>query len=67
MTDGKNVQCGSCAHFGSDLPNEQLIQIRVNLDDSNEVVAGCDAPNNASVHLRVSTLGSCDAWTPVAA
>ncbi|MDG2031593.1 MAG: hypothetical protein P8J45_11375 [Phycisphaerales bacterium] len=67
MTDGKNVQCGSCAHFGNDLPNEQLIQIRVSLDDSNEVVAGCDAPNNVSVHLRVSALGSCDAWTPVAA
>lgn len=67
MTDSNNVQCGSCTHFGNDLPNEQLVQVRVNFSDSKEVVAGCDAPNNISVHLRVSALGSCDAWAPVAA
>lgn len=62
-----NGTCGSCAHFGQDLPSEQLVQIRVNLDDSRDIVAGCGAPNNASVHLRVSAIGSCDAWTPAAA
>lgn len=67
MADATNGQCGMCAHFGTDLPEEQLVQIRVNLDNSRTVVAGCDAPSNASVHLRVTALGSCDAWTPVAA
>ncbi len=65
MSDNK-AQCGSCAHFGSDLPEAQLVQVRVNLDAANEVIAGCDAPNNASVHLRVTALGSCDAWAPAA-
>ena len=67
MADSTNGQCGTCAHFGGDLPQETLVQIRVNLDNSSSVVAGCDAPNNANVHLRVTALGSCDSWTPVAA
>ena len=67
MTESTNEQCGTCAHFGSDLPQETLVQVRVNLDGSNSVVGGCDAPSNATVHLRVTALGSCDAWTPAAA
>lgn len=68
-TDMSNTsigQCGSCAHFGSELPQEQLVQVRVNLDAASEVIAGCDAPSNASLHLRVSALGSCDAYAPAA-
>ena len=67
MTESTNEQCGTCAHFGNDLPQETLVQVRVNLDGSSTVVGGCDAPNNASLHLRVTALGSCDAWAPVAA
>ena len=67
MADANNGQCGTCAHFGTDLPEEQLVQVRVNLDNSRDVVAGCDAPSNASVHLRVTAFGSCDAWAPAAA
>ena len=66
MSNDTTGQCGSCTHFGSDLPNETLVQVRVNLDASSEVVAGCDAPTNASMHLRVSALGSCDAYAPAA-
>lgn len=66
MANANSGQCGTCAHFGTDLPTEQLTQIRVNLDASHDVIGGCDDPSNASVHLRVTALGSCDAWTPAA-
>ena len=66
MTHNGNGQCGSCAHFGNELPQEKLVQVRVNLDDSADVIAGCGAPSNASLHLKVSALGSCDAYAPAA-
>ena len=58
--------CGSCTHFGSDLPQDRLVQIRVGVEEANDVVAECDAPDNASIHLRVSVHGSCDAYAPAA-
>ena len=45
---------------------EKLVQVRVNLGDSADVIAGCGAPSNASLHLKVSALGSCDAYAPAA-
>jgi len=66
MTDIGTGQCGSCTHFGNELSAEKLVQVRVNLDDSAEIIAGCGAPSNASLHLMVSALGSCDAYAPAA-
>ncbi len=61
-----NNHCGTCGHFGTELPHQQLIQIRVNPEESADVVAGCHSPEVANLHLQVSPQGSCDAWTPAA-
>ena len=66
MSNTSNGQCGSCTHFGSELPQEKLVQVRVNIDAASDLIAGCDAPSNASLHLRVSAHGSCDAYAPAA-
>ena len=59
ITDG---QCGSCKHFGDGIPQDQLVQIRVNHTASDGTVAGCDLASNASMHLQVSPIGSCDGF-----
>ncbi|MCH2135459.1 MAG: hypothetical protein MK101_02630 [Phycisphaerales bacterium] len=59
ITDG---QCGSCSHFGGGIPEEQLVQIRVNHTAQDDVVGGCDLDSNASIHLKVSPIGSCDRY-----
>lgn len=60
-------QCGTCAYFGGGLEQDQLVQIRVNGQADDDVVAGCDLPSNASVHLRVAPTSSCDGYTPAEA
>ena len=59
ISDG---QCGSCKHFGEGIPQEQLVQIRVNNTADDGTVAGCDLASNASLHLKVSPIGSCDGY-----
>ena len=58
--------CGTCTHFGSDIPNEELVQIRVNPGSAAPPVASCDLPEHASMHLKVSATSSCDAYSPAA-
>ena len=55
-------QCGSCKHFGDGIPQEQLVQIRVNHTANDDTVGGCDLAANASMHLKVSPIGSCDGF-----
>ena len=62
-----NGQCGTCAHFGSDIPEEKLVQIRVTQETNDEVVGGCDHPSNSNLHLKVAVVGSCDSYSPFAA
>ena len=59
ISDG---QCGSCMHFGDGMPQEQLVQIRVHGTAEHGTVAGCDLAANASMHLKVSPIGSCDGY-----
>lgn len=66
MSDHDNGTCGTCEHFGDGIPNQQLVQVRVNPEASSEIVAGCKAPSNAAIHLQVNTTSRCDAWTPAA-
>ena len=65
MSD-KSSLCGTCSHFGSDIPAEQLVQIRVNPGSEAPKVASCDLPEHASLHLKVSAVSSCDAYSPAA-
>jgi len=58
--------CGTCGHFGSELPPQELVQIRINPDHAERVVAGCHAPAVAQLHLLVTPRSRCDAWTPAA-
>ena len=58
--------CGNCEFFGDGIPAQQLVQIRVNPEASAEVVAGCKAPSNAAIHLRVGPTSGCDSWKPAA-
>ena len=62
MLNINDGQCGTCKHFGGDMPQEQLVQIRVNHTANDDVVAGCDLSANASLHLRVSPISSCDGF-----
>ena len=58
--------CGTCSHFGSEIPEEKLVQIRVNPGAETPQVASCDLPKHASMHLKVSAVSSCDAYSPAA-
>ena len=58
--------CGTCSHFGGDLPEETLVQIRVNPETEQPQLGSCDMPSNARLHLRVSPTSSCDAYSPAA-
>ena len=62
MVNVNNGQCGTCTHFGSDIPEQQLVQIRVNSQADAETVGGCGLPSNANMHLRVSANSSCDGY-----
>jgi len=55
-----NGQCGTCSHFGDGVPAEQLVQLRINPAADDSVVGGCDLDANASIHLLVSPISSCD-------
>ncbi len=58
--------CGTCLHFGSDLPEETLVQVRVNPEAERPELGTCGMPSNARLHLRVSATSSCDAYSPAA-
>ena len=64
ITDG---QCGSCTYFGDGVESQQLVQIRVNHEADEAVTGGCGLPANASLHLLVSPIGTCDGYAPVEA
>ena len=66
MSDASHGQCGSCDHFGSGVPSEQLVQIRMNPEAAPATTSRCSAPRNAEIHLSVAPTGGCDAWTPAA-
>lgn len=66
MITFSNGQCGTCSHFGDGIPEEKLVQLRVNKKSDEEIVAGCDHPNNSDIHLRVAVVGSCDGYSPAA-
>ena len=66
MSNESHGTCGSCNHFGEGVPQNQLVQIRVNSENAPEILSLCSAPRNAEIHLSVGPNSGCDAWTPAA-
>ncbi|MCH2162253.1 MAG: hypothetical protein MK085_10315 [Phycisphaerales bacterium] len=66
MVNVDNGQCGTCAHFGTDIPEQQLVQIRIDLQADPETVGGCGHPTNVDLHLKVSVNSSCDGYVAAA-
>jgi len=58
-------QCGKCAHFGEDHPQDQkIVQIRISGQADEELVESCGHPKNADLHLKVTPISGCDGFTP---
>ena len=66
MSNQSHGTCGSCNFFGEGVPEQQLVQIRVNPGASPDTLSPCSAPRNAEIHLSVGPNSGCDAWTPAA-
>ena len=62
MIDTNNGQCGTCTYFGDDIPEQMLVQIRINNESDEKIIGGCGLPSNANMHLRVSINSSCDGY-----
>lgn len=60
-----NGQCGLCAHFGGDdAPAQTIVQIRINGEGPEDLVADCGHPENAPRGLKVTPISGCGGFTP---
>ena len=58
-------QCGLCAHYGEQHPNDQqLIQIRMKHEAPDRLIDDCGHPRHAALHLRVTPISGCDGFEP---
>ena len=59
-------QCGLCAHFGENTPNEQprLVQIRISKQAPEDLVEECGHPRHASLNLVVTPISGCQGFVP---
>jgi hypothetical protein len=59
-------QCGMCAHYGEEHPEEgpKLVQIRLKHEAPEELVEECGHPRHASLHLIVTPISGCDGFEP---
>jgi len=65
MLSIQDGQCGKCAHFGEDHPNdEKLVQIRISGQAEPDVVEPCGHPEHAHLSLQVSPVSGCEGFTP---
>ena len=61
-------QCGLCAHFGEQNPNEpQLIQIRLKHEAPENLVEKCGHPSHAPLDLKVTATSGCQGFEPARA
>ena len=61
-------QCGLCAHFGEQKPNEpQLIQIRLKHEAPENLVEKCGHPMHAPLDLKVTAVSGCRGFEPAPA
>lgn len=61
-------QCGMCAHFGENIPDDQkLVQIRISGQAPEDLVEDCGHPQHEGLHLRVTPISTCEGYTPAKA
>lgn len=59
-------QCGLCAHFGEEHPNDSsLLKIRTSREAPGEFTDECGHPQHAPLHLKVSPTSGCAGFEPV--
>ena len=61
-------QCGMCAHFGENQPQDQpkLVQIRISGQAPEDMVEPCGLPENAAKNLKVTPVSGCSGFTRAA-
>ncbi|WP_164103877.1 hypothetical protein [Candidatus Laterigemmans baculatus] len=65
MLTVQNGQCGMCAHFGEEHPQErQIVQIHQKHVAPEDFVDECGHPQHAALHLKVTAISGCDAFEP---
>ncbi len=68
MIEIKDGQCGLCAHYGENDPNQvQLIQIRLKHEAPETLIEPCGHPQHESLHLVVTPISGCQGFEPVPA
>jgi len=61
-------QCGMCAHFGENHPDEpKLVQVRLEGQAPEDLIEECGHPKHASLNLKVTPISGCDGFTPAEA
>jgi hypothetical protein len=62
LNDG---QCGLCAHFGEDHPDEpKLVQIRTSKQADETYTEKCGHPKHEELDLVVTPISGCEGFTP---
>ncbi len=65
MLKVEDGQCGKCAHFGEDHPqDEKLVQIRISGQAPEGFVDSCGHPVHAKTNLQVTPISGCEGFTP---
>ncbi|MFG0306047.1 MAG: hypothetical protein ACF8Q5_07510 [Phycisphaerales bacterium JB040] len=65
LSDG---QCGLCAHFGEEHPDDaRLVQVRIRGEAPEDLVEDCGHPQHAGLDLHVSAISGCAGFTPAKA
>ena len=60
-------QCGKCAHFGEEHPDEQqLVQIRIQGQAPEGYLDSCGHPQHAGLGLKVSANSGCSGFVAAA-
>lgn len=67
MSKLTNGQCGLCAHFGEKSNSPQIVQIRINGEGPEDLVAECGHPKHAALDLKVTPISGCAGFEPAAA
>jgi hypothetical protein len=61
-------QCGMCAHFGENHPDEpKLVQVRLEGQAPEDLIEECGHPKHASLNLKVTPISGCDGFIPAEA
>lgn len=64
----KEGQCGLCAHYGENDPNQvKLIQIRLKHEAPESLIEECGHPVHVPLHLVVTPISGCQGFEPVPA